>query len=105
MDSQSEVYDVKITDAAWGQMIEHARFLAGVSEQSASKLVDDFLVGTDWLRKMPERCPWLIHDAILLQKYRKLFFGNYHMAVFEIRGDVVYVTAAVNCRQDYEWLL
>jgi len=86
-------------------MIEHSRFLAGVSERAANQLVDDFLIGTDSLRDMPGRCPWLTHDAIAFQKYRKLLFGNYHMALFEIRGNVVYVTAVVDCRQDYAWLL
>ena len=98
-------YDVKITDTAWAQLLEHARFLANVSECAANRLVDDLLEKTDALTQMPERCPWLSHDSIPFQKYRKLFIGKYHLALFEIRGNIVYITAVVDCRQDYSMLL
>ena len=105
MQSEDKSYDVKITDAAWVQMIEHARFLANASTDAANRLVDDFIESTGSLKQMPERCPWFVHESIPFQKYRKIFFGKYHMALFEIRGDIVYVTAAIDCRQDYGWLL
>ena len=105
MESENKVYDVKITDTAWEQMIEHARFLANVSVDAANRLVDDFLESTGTLTQMPERCPWLTHEAVPFQKYRKIFFGKYHLALFVIRGNIVYVSAVVDCRQDYGWLL
>ena len=105
MENKDKVYDVKITDTAWEQMIEHARFLANVSVSAANALVDEFIKSTGTLSKMPERCPWLTHDALPFQKYRKIVFGKYHMALFVIRGDVVYVSVVVDCRQDYGWLL
>ena len=98
-------YDVKITDTAWEQLLEHTRFPANVSECAANKLVDDLLEKSDTLRQMPERCPWLSHDNIPFQKYRKLFIGKYYLALFEIRGSIVYITAVVDCRQDYSILL
>ena len=105
MENKDKIYDVKITDTAWEQMIEHARFLANVSVDAANRLVDEFIESTDKLAQMPRRCSWLTHDAIPFQKYRKTFFGEYHMALFMIRGNIVYVTAAVDCRQNYAWLL
>jgi plasmid stabilization system protein ParE len=105
MESNSTVYSVKITDAAWEQMIEHARFLANVSIEAADRLVDDFIQGADSLALMPERCPWIEHEEMAFQKYRKILFGKWHMALFQIRGSVVYITAVVDCRQDYNWLL
>ena len=105
MENEDEVYDVKITDTAWAQMLEHARFLANVSVDAANSLVDDFITATDSLAQMPERCPWLIHDAIPFQKYRKILFSKYHMALFQIRGNMVYVASVIDCRQDYGWLL
>ena len=105
MESGNKIYDVKITDTAWEQMIEHARFLANVSVEAANRLVDEFVGNTGTLAKMPERYPWLEHNAIPFQKYRKIFFGKYHMALFEIRGNIVYITAVIDCRQDYGWLL
>jgi len=100
-----KVYDVKITDTAWEHMMEHSRFLAGVSVNAANQLVDDLLESADSLKQMPERCSWLTHDAIPFQKYRKIFFGNYHMALFQIQGNMVYINAVIDCRQDYGWLL
>jgi len=105
MENGDKIYDVEITTTAWEQMLEHSRFLAGISIDAASNLVDDFVESTSSLSQMPERCPWLVHDAIPFQKYRKIFFGKYHMALFEIQNDVVYVTAVIDCRQDYAWLL
>ena len=105
MPSEEKPYDVKITDSAWEQLIEHARFLANASVDAAYRLIDDFVNSTGTLTQMPERCPWLVHEAIPFQKYRKIFLGKYHMALFEIRGDIVYVTAVVDCRQDYSWLI
>lgn len=105
MENGNKVYDVKITNTAWEHMIEHARFLANVSVDAANRLVDEFIESSDTLTRMPERCPWLEHDAIPFQKYRKIFFGNYYMALFEIRGSTVFITAAIDCRQDYGWLL
>jgi hypothetical protein len=94
-----------ITDTAWEQMIEHARFLANVSILAAHGLVDEFVETTGSLTHMPERCPWLTHDAIPFQKYRKIPVGKYHLALYIIRGNTVYVTTVVDCRQDYAWLL
>jgi len=53
MENKHKVYDVKITDTAWEQMIEHARFLANVSIDAANRLVDDFLECTDTLVQIP----------------------------------------------------
>ena len=105
MEKLDKVYDVKITDTAWAHMIEHARFLAKVNVNAANRLVDEFVEKTGTLTHMPERCPWLVHNMIPFQKYRKLVFGAYYMALFETRGNVIYITAVVDCRQDYGWLL
>lgn len=105
MESGNKIYDMKITDAAWEQMIEHTRFLANVSVEAANRFVEEFVENAGTLAQMPERCPWFEHDAIPFQKYRKILLGKYHMALFEIRGNTVYVTAVIDCRQDYGWLL
>ena len=105
MGNKDEEYEVKITDTAWTQMLEHARFLANVSVDAANRLVDDFNTVTDTLTQMPERCPWLMHDSIPFQKYRKIFIGKYHMVLFQVRGNMVYVSSVIDCRQDYSWLI
>ena len=105
MQGNDKTYDVKITETAWNHMLEHARFLANVNVSAADKLVDEFVEKTETLTYMPERCPWLTHDMVPFQKYRKLLFGKHYMALYVIRSDVVFITAVVDCRQDYSWLL
>jgi len=105
MQDVDRVYEVKIADTAWFQMMEHARFLANVSEEAANRLVDEFVAACGTLSAMPDRCPWLAHDAMPFQRYRKRFIGKYHLALFEIRESTVYVSAVVDCRRDYAWLL
>ena len=39
MENKHKNYNVRITDTAWEQMLEHARFLANVSADAASRLV------------------------------------------------------------------
>jgi plasmid stabilization system protein ParE len=105
MPEKNKTYKVEVTKTAWEMLIEHARFVANVSVNAANKLIDDFALQTDSLEEMPERYPWLDHERLPFQKYRKLLFGKYHMALYEIRGNIVYITAVVDCRQDYAWLL
>ena len=54
---------------------------------------------------MPERCAWLIADSIPRNKYRKILFESRYLLLFQIRDNMVYVDAVVDCRQDYGWLL
>ena len=105
MRSGGEIFEVKVTDTAWNQMIGHARFLANVNAGAAGRLVDEFVEKAGTLAHMPERCPWLIHVMVPFQKYRRLLFGRHYMALYEIRGNTVYITAVADCRQDYGWLL
>jgi len=86
-------------------LISHARFLANVSVPAANKLIDTFVEMTDSLAAMPERNPWLEHEALPFQKYRKLLFSKHYMALYQIQENTVYVTAVMDCRQDYIWLL
>ncbi len=102
---KNKPYTVKITETAWEMLISHARFLANVSIPAANRLIDTFVEITDSLAAMPERNPWLEHDAIPFQKYRKLLFGKNYMALYQIQENIVYVTAVMDCHQDYTWLL
>lgn len=102
---RNKQYAVKITETAWEMLIEHARFLANVSAPAAHRLIDTFAETTTTLAAMPERNPWLDHPEFPFQRYRKLLIGKHYLALYEIHSDVVYVTAVVDCRQNYGWLL
>jgi hypothetical protein len=86
-------------------VIGHARFLANVSVPAANRLIDTFFELTGELTLMPERNPWLSNEALPFQKYRKLLFEKHYLALYQIRGSIVYITAVADCRQDYAWLL
>jgi len=105
MPEKNKRYDVKITESAWAMLLEHVRFLATVSVPAANRLIDTFVEVTGELAVMPERNSWLSHEAIPFQKYRKLHFAKYYLALYQLQGNIVYVTAVVDCRQDYVWLL
>jgi len=101
MQNNVNSYNVLITETAWAQLLEHVKYLANVSESAANNLVDEFIMKSETLNSMPQRCPWLVHDMIPIQKYRKLFLEKNYLALFEIRGNIVYITAVVDGRQDY----
>ncbi|MDD2510683.1 MAG: type II toxin-antitoxin system RelE/ParE family toxin [Syntrophomonas sp.] len=105
MPERNKGFTVKITETAWEMLLGHMRFLANVSVPAANRLIDTFVEMTADLAVMPERNPWLYHEALPFQKYRKLLFENRYMALYQIRGDIVYINALVDCRQDYVWLL
>ncbi|MCW3491518.1 type II toxin-antitoxin system RelE/ParE family toxin [Dethiobacter alkaliphilus] len=103
MPGKNRLYTVKITETAW-TLISHTVFLANVSVPAANKLIDSFVEATDSLASLPERSPWLEHDAIPFQKYRKLLFGKYYLALYQIQENSVYVVAVIDCRQDHTLL-
>ena len=105
MPEKNKLYMVKITETAWEMLVCHARFHANMSVPATNRLINAFVETTDSLAAMPERNPWLEHDAIPFQKYRKLLFGKHYMALYQIQENTVYVTAVVDCRQDYSRLL
>ena len=44
-------------------------------------------------------------DVFAVEKYRKLIFDKYHILLYQIKGQVVYVEYVIDGRQDYQWLL
>ncbi len=102
---KNKLYTVKITETAWEMLIFHVRFLANVNVPAANRLIDTFVETADSLAVMPEHNTWLEYDAIPFQKYHKLLFGKQYTAFYQIQENTVYVTAVMNCRQDYVWLL
>jgi plasmid stabilization system protein ParE len=105
MDEGVRQYTVSVSERATDMLVDHARFLAQVSESAASRLVTAFKANAESLQYMPERCPWLSDPLIPEYKYRKLLFEKRYLIVFQIRDSSVYIDAVVDCRQDYGRLL
>jgi hypothetical protein len=98
-------YTVVIQTPATKMLIEHARFLAQVSETAAKRLADEFYNKAKTLESIPERCAWLTGYSIPEKKFRKMIFEKNYMLVFQIIGNIVYIDAIVDCRSEYHWLL
>ncbi|HBV86099.1 MAG TPA: plasmid stabilization protein [Desulfosporosinus sp.] len=104
MDSENKRYIVVISEDARQMLISHARFLAQVSEQAATRLIEDFQVRAKSLEQFPERNPWLVDKLISSGKYRKLLLEKRYLLVYQIKANIAYVDAVVDTRQDYGWL-
>jgi hypothetical protein len=102
MDKQ---YKVEISPKASEMLVEHAVFLAEVSEKAAFRLIQEFHERADSLSVFPERCPWLWDDLLPKHKYRKLTIMDRYLALFQIVDNKVYIEYVVDCRQDYGWLI
>jgi len=105
MENANKEYTVIIQTSAAKMLVDHAFFLAQVSETAAERLTDEFFAKSKTLEHMPERCPWLCGYSIPEKKYRKLIFEDNYMLVFQIVKETVYVDAMVDCRSEYHWLL
>lgn len=54
---------------------------------------------------MPERFPFLTAEFISPNKYHKTFVQRWHLILYQIKNQIVYVDYIVDCRQNYEWLI
>jgi hypothetical protein len=105
MDSKNKQYSVVISEEATQMLINHARFLAQVSESAALRLIEVFQEKAKSLEQLPERNSWLNDPLIPAGKYRKLLIEKRYLMIYEIKENIVYLDAVVDTRQDYSWLL
>ena len=105
MGSTDKRYNVIVSDKAAQMLVSHSRFLAQVSASASLRLVDEFAEKAKSLEVFPERNPWLADSMIPEGKYRRLLIAKQYLLIYQIKGDMVYVDAVVDTRQDYSWLL
>ena len=98
-------YNVIVSDKAVSMLVNHVRFLANVSPETAKKLHKDIITEIRALEFMPESYPWLNCDEIPANKYRKKLAAKRYLLIYQIKDNTVYVDYVVDCRQDYKWLL
>ena len=101
----NDFYSVIISEKAKKMLVSHAAFLAKVSPDAATKLIDDFQTTASSLQNMPGRCPWFSGAYIPKHQYRYIVFGKRYMLIYQIIDKNVYVDYCIDCRQDYDWLL
>ena len=105
MSNGDKRHTVIIADEAVQMLISHARFLAQVSETAAHSLIEEFDKKAKSLEKLPKRNPLLDDPLIPTGKYRKLLIAKRYMLIYQVKGDIVYIDAVIDCRQDYSWIL
>lgn len=100
-----KAYQVSVSPKANQMLVDHAAFLAGVSESAAQSLIAEFREKASSLERCPERCPWLWDEMLPQHKYRKLILSEKYLIIFQVIGDAVLIEYVVDCRQDYIWLI
>ena len=105
MSSVDKQYQVIISERAGEMLVQHVRFLAQVSTQSAENLRIDVIEAAKSLQQFPERGSWLADPALPSNKYRKLLVNKRYLFIYQIKGDVVYIDYIADCRQEYVWLI
>jgi plasmid stabilization system protein ParE len=98
-------YRVVITARAKIQLFESALWWAEHRDlDQAARWLDAFEAAVSSLTKEPQRLPTAREDHLFDYTLRRLVFGigkkPTHRALFEVRGDVVYVRAIRHLHQD-----
>jgi len=92
-------YNIIVSPSANDRMSEHLEFLARVSENAATKLLNQLLKDIRSLEVMPQRCPFFNRPYLPAGKYRYLLSAKRYRIIFQIDGDFVYVDDIQDCRQ------
>ena len=75
-------------------MPEHEAYRVIVSKRAAQQLVEHAAFAAR-----------LRSEVFTVEKYRKLIFDKYHILLYQVKDQVVYVEYVIDGRQDYQWLL
>jgi plasmid stabilization system protein ParE len=94
-------YSLDVPAIVDSMLIEHASFLAQVSEPAADRLINAFYREVNSLKTMPDRYTWLDHPGVGWRKYRKLPFKKHYMILYHIDDDTVHIDAVVDARMDF----
>ena len=96
-------YKVIISRRADNMLISHTEFLAKVSVSAARRLLSDFRKVTRILEDTPFQYPFadeLDAPGIPFETYKKCLFDGRYKAIYLVDGDIVYIDAVVDCRQE-----
>ena len=105
MPEHEEVYQVIVSKRAAQQLVEHAAFASGLEERLGYQLIEDFRKAADSLQRFPYRNPILRSEVFTAEKYRKMVFDKWHLLIYQVKDDKVYIEYVIDGRQDYQWLL
>lgn len=98
-------YKVIVSDRAKRMLGAHIRFMAQVNKDAASTKKKEIITAIRSLNYMPQRFPFFEEAYIPPNKYHKMFIEKWHLVLYQIQDDTVYVDYIVDCRKDYNWLI
>lgn len=105
MNEINKEYKVIISERAKDMLIQHMRFFADVNLQAVDDLRIIIMEGSESLRYLPKRNPFIYDVLFPANKYRKLVINERYLMVYQIKDDIVYVDYILDCRQNYHWLM
>ena len=103
--AESKRYEVIVSDRAKRMLGTHIRFMAQVNKEAAKAKKKEIMTAMRSLCQMPQRFPFFEELYITPNKYHKMFIEKWHLVLYQIQDDTVYVEYIVDCRKDYSWLI
>ena len=98
------LYKVVISGAARRTLIDQVAFLAAVNPAAAQALRSKLMREIRSLAQMPERFPYLEPEN-RKSRYQKMVVPDWHLVIYSVERDTVFVEYILDCRQDYQWLI
>lgn len=98
-------YQVIISDRAKRMLGTHIRFMSQVNKDAAVVKKKELVTAIRFLECMPQRFPFFEEEYIPPNKYHKMFVERWHLVLYQIQDDTVYVDYILDCRKDYSWLI
>lgn len=98
-------YKVVVSERAKQMLTTHMCFMAQVNKETAKTKKKELLDAMRSLSYMPQRFPFFEEAYIPANKYRKMFFTNWYLILYQIQDDTVYIDYILDCRKDYSWLV
>lgn len=103
--AESKRYEVIVSDRAKRMLGTHIRFMAQVNKEAAKAKKKEIMTAMRSLCQMPQRFPFFEELYITPNKYHKMFIEKWHLVLYQIQDDTVYVKYIVDCSKDYSWLI
>ena len=100
MEHEEQVYHVIVAQAVNDRMAGHFEFLARVSENAATRLLENLLKDIHSLETMPYRNPIYERPYLPQGKYRYMISCNRYLIVYRINDEYVFVDDIQDSRQD-----
>ncbi|MTI83098.1 MAG: type II toxin-antitoxin system RelE/ParE family toxin [Firmicutes bacterium] len=91
-------YKVIVSDRSRKMLAYHVRFLAQKKPPAARELMNKLMDSIRSLYQMPERFPFLEAEFIPPNKYHKIFIEKWHLILYQIKDQTVYVDYIVDCK-------